>query len=127
MSRNSRMPAPLPCRLSLGGRRGGRPAGGSVPQVGRFAGAAVFGVEALGFFELVLEDDDAAGGLDGGSLVDEFAGAGGDAQLVAGVAAVAARGAQRGDEAGLADGAQEALGDTEHLGGPAHGVGRVVV
>lgn len=54
----------------------------------------VFGVDALGFLELVLEDDDAAGGFDGGALVDEFPGAGGDAQLVAGVAAVAAIGAQ---------------------------------
>ena len=65
--------------------------------------AAQFGVDALGFFELVFEDDDAAGGLDGGALVDEFAGAGGDAQLVAGVAAVAALGAQRGDQAGFAE------------------------
>jgi hypothetical protein len=63
-------------------------------------GAAVFGVDALGFFELVFEDDDAAGGLDRGALVDEFPRAGGDAQLVAGVAAVAAFGAQRGDQAG---------------------------
>ena len=59
-----------------------------------FGGAAVFGVDALGFFELVFEDDDAAGRLDGGALVDQFPGAGGDAQLVAGVAAVASRGAQ---------------------------------
>ena len=59
-------------------------------------GLVVFGVDALGFFELVLEDDDAAGGLDGGALVDEFAGAGGDAQLVAGVAAVAAYGTRGG-------------------------------
>jgi hypothetical protein len=51
-------------------------------------------VDALGFLELVFEDDDAAGGLDGGALVDEFAGAGRYAQLVAGVAAVAAFGAQ---------------------------------
>lgn len=55
----------------------------------------MFGVEALGFLELVLEDDDAARGLDGGSLIDEFPGAGGNAQLVAGVASVSALGAQR--------------------------------
>jgi len=61
-------------------------------------GLAVFGVDALGFLELVLEDDDAAGGVDGSALVDEFAGAGGDTQLVAGVAAVAALGAQRSDQ-----------------------------
>ncbi|OKI41284.1 hypothetical protein A6A29_38115 [Streptomyces sp. TSRI0281] len=48
----------------------------------------VFGVDALGFFKLVFEDDDAAGRLDGGALVDEFAGAGGDAQLIAGAAAL---------------------------------------
>ena len=88
---------------------------------------AVFGVDALGFLELVFEDDDAARGLDSGPLIDKFPRAGGDAQLVAGVAAVAAFGAQRGDQAGLADGAQETLGGAEHLGGPAHGVGGVVV
>ena len=64
-------------------------------------GGAVFGVDAQGLFELVFEDDDAAGGLDGGAVVDQFPGAGGDAQLVAGVAAVAAVGAERGDR-GLA-------------------------
>lgn len=70
-------------------------------------GAAQFFVDALGFDELVLEDDDAAGRLDRGALVDEFTGAGGDFQLIAGVAAVAAFGAQRSDEAGFADGPQE--------------------
>ena len=48
------------------------------------------GVESLGFGELVFEDDDAAGGVQGCALVEEFAGAGGQAELVAGVAAVAA-------------------------------------
>src|SRR6478752_5553429 len=61
-------------------------------RVRGLGGAAVFVVDAPGFFELVLKDDDAAGGLDRCALVDEFAGAGGDAQLVAGVAAVAAGG-----------------------------------
>ncbi|MBL1083500.1 hypothetical protein JK359_16220 [Streptomyces actinomycinicus] len=37
-------------------------------------------VDALGFFELLFEYEDAAGGFDGGALIDEFAGAGGDAQ-----------------------------------------------
>ena len=64
-----------------------------------FGGAAELVVDAQGFFELVFEDDDAAGGLDGGALVDEFAGARRDAQLVAGEAAVAALGAQGGDQA----------------------------
>lgn len=71
-------------------------------------GLAELFVDAQGFFELVFEDDDAAGGVDGGALVDEVAGAHGDAQLVAGVAAVAAVGAQGGDEALVAEGAQEA-------------------
>jgi hypothetical protein len=35
---------------------------------------AVFGVDALSFFE-DLATDDAAGGLDGGAMVDEFPGA----------------------------------------------------
>jgi hypothetical protein len=100
---------------------------GSGRRVRGFGSAAVFGVEAQGLFELVFEDDDAAGGLDGGPVVDKFPGAGRDAQLVAGVAAVAALGAERGDQAGLADSAQEALGGAEHLGGPAHRVGGVVV
>ena len=51
-------------------------------------------VDALGFLELVFEDDYAAGGLYGGALVDELAGAGGDAQLVAGVATMSALGAE---------------------------------
>lgn len=54
----------------------------------------MFGVDAPGLFELVLEDDDAAGGLDGGAVIDEFPGPGRDAQLIAGVAAVAALGTQ---------------------------------
>jgi len=33
-------------------------------------GGAVLGVDAQGLFELVFEDDDAAGGLDGGPVVD---------------------------------------------------------
>src|SRR3954469_8127869 len=112
-----------------GGVAARRIAGDHGSGVGRVrgCGAAVLGVDALGFFELVFEDDDAAGGLDGGAAVDEFAGAGGDPQLVAGVAAVSARGAERGDEAGFADGAEETLRGAEHLGGPAHGVGGVVV
>ena len=47
-----------------------------------------FGVDALSLLELVFEDDDAAGGLDRGALVDELPGAGGDAQLVAGVGVI---------------------------------------
>lgn len=36
-----------------------------------------FGVKFEGFGALVFEDDDPAGRLEGGALVDEFAGAGG--------------------------------------------------
>jgi hypothetical protein len=82
----------------------------SAPRVRRSGPAAVCGVQLLGLFELVLEDDDAARGLDRSAPVHELTGAGRDAQLVAGVAAVAARGAQRGDQAGFADRAEEALG-----------------
>ena len=42
------------------------PLSGRGRWVGCLCGAAVFGVDALGFFELVFEDDDAAGSLDGG-------------------------------------------------------------
>jgi hypothetical protein len=45
-------------------------------RVRGFGGSAVVGVDALGLFELVFEDDDAAGGLDGEPLVDKFPGAG---------------------------------------------------
>src|ERR1700733_14019253 len=48
-------------------------------------GGAVFGVDAQGLFELVFEDDDAAGGLDGGPGVGQLPGAGRDPELVAGV------------------------------------------
>ena len=71
-------------------------------------GAAELFVESQGFLELVLQDDDPAGSLDRGALVDQLAGARGDTQLVARVAAVAALGAQRGDQARLAQSAQEA-------------------
>ncbi len=53
----------------------------------RVAGGEL-GVDALGFGELVFQDDDAAGGLQRVALVDQLAGAGGQPQLVAGVAAV---------------------------------------
>jgi hypothetical protein len=77
------------CRTALYlDQNGRRPGLGRGRRVGG-VGGAVFGVDALGLFELVFEDDDAAGGLDRGSLVDQFPGAGRDAELVAGVAAVA--------------------------------------
>ncbi len=59
-------------------------------------GRALMGlVDAQRLGELVFQDDDAAGGFHRGALVDEFPGARGQAQLVAGVAAMAAAGAQR--------------------------------
>ena len=57
------------------------------------AGLLEVGVDASGLGELVFEDDNAARGLECGALVDQFAGAGGKSELVAGVATVTARGA----------------------------------
>jgi len=90
-------------------------------------GAKRNGVDALGVLELVLEDDDATSGLDRGPPVDEFPRAGGDPQLVAGVAPVPALRAERGDQTGLTDGSEEARRGAEHLGCPAHRVRGVVV
>src|SRR5690242_14669459 len=90
-------------------------------------GAAVLGVDALRFLELVLEDHDAARGLDRGPLVDELAGARGDPQLVAGVPAVSSLRAERSDQTSLTDGSEEGRGGAEHLGCPAHRVRGVVV
>ena len=79
---------PLPRRAGLGRPSGcthrSMPTAGGLTSIrGRWrvgcGAAAVFGIDALGLFELVFEDDDAAGGFDGCALVDEFAGAGGDA------------------------------------------------
>jgi hypothetical protein len=90
-------------------------------------GRLTFGVVPLGFVELVLEGDDAARGVDGGALVDQFPDARRDAQLMARVAPVPAGGALRCDQAGLIEAAQKTLGGTEHLRGPAHGVRGIVV
>ncbi len=86
-----------------------------------------FRVDAPCFFELVFQDDDAAGRLDGGALVDEFAGACCDAQLVAAIAAVAALRAERRNQPGLPDGPQKGGGRAEYLGRSPHGVGGVIV
>lgn len=85
-----------------------------------------FGVDTSGFGELVYEDDDAARRLQGGTAGDEFMGAGGDTELVAGVAAVSAVGALRGEEFRGVETAQECLSDAEDVGGLAHAVGGVV-
>jgi hypothetical protein len=71
----------------------------------RFAGGTtVLGVDALGFLELVLEDDGAALGLDRSPLVGELPGARGDPQLVAGVPAVSSLRAERSDQTSLTEG-----------------------
>lgn len=56
-------------------------------------GVLEFGVAASSLGELIFEDDDAGGCFEGVAVVDEVADAGGEAQLVAGVAAVPALGA----------------------------------
>ena len=80
-----------------------------------------------GLFELVLQDDDAAGGLHGGALVDHLAGPGGQAQLVAGVAAVSAGRALRGRSVSLRPGCAGSPARRRYLRGPAHRVGGVVL
>ena len=86
-----------------------------------------FGVDASGLGELVFEDDDAACGIERGALVDQFAGSGGDAELVSGVAAVPALRASGGEELRGVEAAEECLCHAENLGGMAHAVGRVVL
>lgn len=80
-----------------------------------------------GFFQLVFEDDDPAGGFEGRAVVDHLPGSCGQAQLVAGVAAVSAGGAERDDQLCLVEAAQEVLRGAHDLRGAAHGVGGVVV
>jgi hypothetical protein len=65
---------------------------GAACRVGDSSTDAEFGTAALGDVELVFEGDDAAGGVDGGALVDQFPRPGGPAQPAAGVAAVPAGG-----------------------------------
>lgn len=85
------------------------------------------GVDALRFGELVFQDDDAAGRLHRGALVNQVAGALGQAQLVARVAAVPAGRALRDDQPCGVQAAQERGGDIQHLRGAAHAVGRVIL
>ena len=71
----------------------GRATSGSGPVVAGWTLSVVeatvqFGVDRLGFGELIFEDDDAARGIQRGAAVDQFAGPGGDPQLIAGVATV---------------------------------------
>ena len=89
-------------------------------------GVSKFGVDTARFGELIFENDDPARRLQRGTGGDEFVGASGDAQLVAGVAAVPAVGALRGKEFRGVETTQERLPHTENVGGLAHAVRRVV-
>jgi len=66
--------------------------------------------------ELLLQLDDAADGLQGNALVGHGDDLLDDPDLVAGVAALTARGPLRGDDPQLVDAAQERLLDREHVG-----------
>jgi len=68
------------------------------------------------FGELLLQVDDAADGLQGDALVGHGDDLLDDPDLVAGVAALAARGPLRGDDPQFVDAAQERLLDREHVG-----------
>ena len=54
-----------------------------------------------GFGELVLQDDDAAGGFHGGTAVGDVSHPGGQAKLVAAVAAMPATGTHRVEQVGV--------------------------
>ncbi len=62
-----------------------------------------------------------------GALVDKLTGAGGDAQLTAGITAVAAFRTQRSDQSDFTDGPEEGGGGAENVRRPPHGVGGIVV
>src|SRR6185369_10528054 len=82
-----------------------------------FLAALVFLVLPEGFFELVLEDDDPAGGFERDALVDHLSSPCGEAQLIAGVAAVSAGRAERGDQLRLVEPTQEVLRSAGDLRG----------
>jgi DNA-binding MarR family transcriptional regulator len=77
--------------------------------------------------QLALELDDAADGLQGDALVGHGDDLLDDADLVARVAALVARGALRRDDVQVIDAAQERLLDREHLGDLPDGVQRRVL
>ena len=84
-----------------------------VPQFGQAAGQLVpFPGDPD---ELLLEVDDAADGLQGDALVGHGDDLLDDPDLVAGVAALAARGSLRRDDPQFVDAAQERLLDREHV------------
>src|SRR5579884_971343 len=86
--RMANRPTTRPVVLGTDGTEGSCSCSGTAVRARPGTGTAQFLVEAECFFELVFQDDDAAGGLQGGALVDQLAGAGGQAQLVARVAPV---------------------------------------
>jgi DNA-binding MarR family transcriptional regulator len=99
--------------------------GASLQQLGEAAGQFVTFPGDLG--QLALELDDAADGLHGDALVGHRDDLLDDADLVAGVAALVARGALRRDDVQVIDAAQERLLDREHLGDLPDGVQRRVL
>ena len=99
--------------------------GASLQQLGEAAGQFVTFPGDLG--HLALELDDAADGLHGDALVGHGDDLLDDADLVAGVAALVARGASRRDDVQVIDAAQERLLDREHLGDLPDGVQRRVL
>jgi DNA-binding MarR family transcriptional regulator len=106
-----------------------RPAGANslsrpVQQFGQAAGQLVPFPGDLG--QLLLEVDDAADGLQGDALVGHGYDLLDDPDLVAGVAALAARGPLRRDDPLFVDAAQERLLDREHLRNLPDGVQRRV-
>ena len=84
-------------------------------------------VKPSGFLELVFENDDAARGVESGALVDQFAGAGSQAELVTGVAAVSAGRAVRRDQFRLVQTAQKCLRGADDFRRTPHRVGGVVL
>jgi DNA-binding MarR family transcriptional regulator len=90
-------------RLPLGFAIAGEPAGQFVAFPGHLG-------------ELLLQVDDAADGLQGDALVGHGDDLLDDPDLVAGIAALAPRGALRGDDPQFVDTAQERLLDREHVG-----------
>jgi DNA-binding MarR family transcriptional regulator len=99
--------------------------GASLQQLGEAAGQFVTFPGGLG--QLALELDDAADGLHGDALVGHRDDLLDDADLIAGVAALVARGALRRDDVQVIDAAQERLLDREHLGDLPDGVQRRVL
>ena len=85
-----------------------------LPALGQTAGQFVAFPGDVG--ELLLQVDDAADGLQGDALVGHGDDLLDDPDLVAGVAALAARGPPRRDDLQFVDAAQERLLDREHVG-----------